>query len=154
MSKTFSSFSFQIFLYFDKYIMWIIHLIFNRIWGPDHDFTLEEILNELTFFRGESYHAIRECGEDIEVDCITMNFTDLVGMIRSSCDDVFSQCRWTTAINSESFDCCTYFLPIQTEVGLCYALNSIHSEAWVENEKKNKMKWKIVYFASIKIKIV
>lgn len=96
-----------------------------RIWGPDHDFTLEEILNELTFFRGESYHAIRECGKDIEVDCITMNFTDIVHMIRSSCADVFSQCRW----NSDSFDCCSYFLPVQTEVGLCFALNSINTEA-------------------------
>lgn len=109
--------------------MSIFHSFSKRIWGPDHDFTLEEILNELTFFRGESYHAIRECGEDIEVDCITMNFTDLVGMIRSSCDEVFSECRWNNDKNSESFDCCSYFLPIQTEVGLCYALNSIHSEA-------------------------
>lgn len=95
-----------------------------RLWGPDHDFTLEEILNELAFFRGESYHAIRECGKDIDIDCIEMNFTDITAMIRSSCTDVFNICRW----NIESFDCCSYFLPMQTEFGICYALNSIHTD--------------------------
>lgn len=98
--------------------------IYCRLWGPDHDFTLEEILNELAFFRGESYHAIRECGQDIGVDCIEMNFTDIIAMIRSSCTDIFNICRW----NSESFDCCSYFLPMQTEFGICYALNSIHTD--------------------------
>lgn len=107
-----------------------------RIWGVDHDFTLEEILNELAFFRGESYHAIRECGEEFDMDCITMNFTDIVKMIRGSCKDVFQKCSW----NDEPFDCCSYFWPMQTEIGVCYALNSINSEELVKITDRNKQK--------------
>lgn len=83
---------------------------------------MEEVLNELAFFRGESYHAIRECGPEIGVDCINLNFSDIANMIRSSCDQSFEFCRW----NDEDFNCCEYFLPMQTEVGICFAMNSFH----------------------------
>lgn len=32
----------------------------DRIFGEDHDFTLEEVLSEIAYFRGESYHTIHE----------------------------------------------------------------------------------------------
>lgn len=101
-------------------------MLIHRLWGPDHDFTLEEVLNELAFFRGESYHAIRECGPEFGVDCIHLNFSDIVKMVRSTCDQFIENCGW----NNENFNCCDYFLPMETEIGICYALNSLHIDTY------------------------
>lgn len=70
-----------------------------RIWGADHDFTLEEVLTEIAYFRGESYHTIRECGELIdaaevddgkeEIFCIRTNFSSYAKMIRSGCKSLY-----------------------------------------------------------------
>lgn len=60
----------------------------GRIWGADHDYTLEEVLTEIAYFRGESYHTIRECGgqkkeeEDKEQD-------DVEGDLETGEGDVF-----------------------------------------------------------------
>lgn len=93
----------------------------HRLWGNDHDFTLEEVLSEITFFRGESYHTIHECFDipDAEM-CITSDFAQYAQMVRSNCSSTVSNCRW----NGRPFECCKYFQPIQTELGTCYALNS------------------------------
>lgn len=32
----------------------------DKIFGEDHDFTLEEVLSEIVYFKGESYHTIHE----------------------------------------------------------------------------------------------
>lgn len=100
----------------------------NRLWGDDHDFTLEEVLTEIAYFRGESYHTVRECGQhDSERFCINSNFSRYARLVRSECNETVGYCRW----NDQEFDCCKYFLPMQTELGLCYALNSMHSESYV-----------------------
>lgn len=67
----------------------------SSIWGADHDFTLEEVLTEIAYFRGESYHTIRECGEpndgvalddgEEEIFCIRTNFSSYAKLIRSGC---------------------------------------------------------------------
>lgn len=123
----------------------------SSIWGADHDFTLEEVLTEIAYFRGESYHTIRECGEpkdaadgEEEIFCIRTNFSSYANMIRSGCKswynflllswlqttlnysvfmnaDTIDSCKW----NGSPFDCCKFFAPMQTELGLCYALNSM-----------------------------
>lgn len=101
---------------------------FFSLWGIDHDFTMEEVLSEIAYFRGESYHMIRECGEerdDVE-NCIRSNFSDYATMVRSACDESIDFCKW----NDKEFDCCAYFRPLQTELGTCYALNSIHIEKY------------------------
>lgn len=99
---------------------------YYRLWGVDHDFSLEEALHELAYFRGESYYAIEECArEDPSVNCILSNFSYYSGLVRSSCQDTLEMCQWN---NKPKFNCCDYFMPLQTELGICYALNSIQSE--------------------------
>lgn len=54
----------------------------NRLWGEDHDYTLEEILTELAYFRGESYHTIHLCGaEDPDPNCIYGNFSIIANKV-------------------------------------------------------------------------
>lgn len=93
----------------------------TKIFGNDHDFTLEEILSEIVYFRGESYHTIHECtGDDINEKCLLGNYSYYANMVRSTCETSLSQCSW----NGKPFDCCKHFIPIETEIGQCFALNS------------------------------
>ncbi|XP_021933418.1 sodium channel protein Nach-like isoform X2 [Zootermopsis nevadensis] len=57
-------------------------------------------------------------------DCPRTNLFDVVQSVRSPCKDIFRNCQW----NGNEFDCCKYFLPLQTEMGPCYALNNIHTQ--------------------------
>lgn len=106
----------------------IVLFVVRRLWGLDHDFTIEEVLSEIAYFRGESYHTIRECGEERadETSCIRSNFSDYAKMVRSGCDESIDFCKW----NDKEFECCAYFRPVQTELGVCYALNSIHIQEY------------------------
>uniref|UniRef100_U5ETC3 Putative pickpocket 13 n=1 Tax=Corethrella appendiculata TaxID=1370023 RepID=U5ETC3_9DIPT len=104
-----------------------IQEVSDRLWGTEHDFSLEEILNELAYFRGESYHTIHECGSlDAEISplCIVSNFSHYAQLVRSPCDKILEKCFW----NNKEIDCCKYFRPIETEMGICYAINSKQSK--------------------------
>lgn len=94
----------------------------DKIFGIDHDFTLEEILSEIVYFRGESYHTIHECtGDDVVNEkCLFGNYSYYANFVRSACESSLSECSF----NGKSFDCCKHFLPIETEIGRCFALNS------------------------------
>lgn len=92
--------------------------IAEQLWGVDHDFTLEEVLSEIAYFRGESYHTVHECST--EDQCLTSNFTFYAKLVRSTCKLTLDSCNW----NGNKFDCCKYFMPMETELGICYALNS------------------------------
>lgn len=109
----------------------------HSIWG-EHDFTLEEVLSEVVFFRGECYHTIEECGDQpTNEQCIHGNFTHYARLGRSACNQTLSRCQW----NGRPFDCCTYFVPMATELGLCFALNSVQvrwgPEQWQACERDN-----------------
>lgn len=101
-------------------------LMSSRLWGVDHDFSLEEALHELAYFRGEAYFSIQECAsESPPPNCILSNFSYYSGLVRSSCKETLDEtCQW----NDLKFNCCDYFMPLQTELGMCFALNSIQSE--------------------------
>lgn len=46
--------------------------------------------------------------------------------IRSSCEETFDRCLW----NGEEFDCCSHFLQLETELGICYSINNVQT-VWV-----------------------
>ncbi|EDS29204.1 pickpocket 13 [Culex quinquefasciatus] len=103
-----------------------IQAVADDLWGPDHDFAMEEVLNEISYFRGESYHTLNECGgEDTTENCFFSNFSSYARLVRSSCEDTLEECYW----NDKPFDCCKYFQPMETELGLCYAVNSLQTSA-------------------------
>lgn len=98
----------------------------DKIFGEDHDFTLEEILSEIVYFRGESYHTIHECTGDDNVNekCLLGNYSYYANFVRSSCETSLTECSF----NGKPFDCCTHFIPMETEIGRCFALNSGQSK--------------------------
>lgn len=65
------------------------------------------------------------CGSEAppNPDCITTNFTIYSDLVRGKCNELMQNCSW----NNEPFDCCKYFVPIDTEMGLCYGINSKQS---------------------------
>lgn len=98
----------------------------HRLWGEQHDFNLEEVLHEIAYFRGESYYGIVECAlKNPPPNCILSNFSYYSRLVRSPCQDTLRKCQW----NDLQFNCCDYFMPLDTELGVCYALNSIQSES-------------------------
>lgn len=65
---------------------------------------------------------LSECSVDdggVE-NCLQTNFSYYANLVRSSCRETLDLCWW----NEIQFDCCDYFHPMETELGLCYAINS------------------------------
>ncbi|BES96238.1 Amiloride-sensitive sodium channel [Nesidiocoris tenuis] len=98
----------------------------NELFGKEHDVNLDEVLRELTYFRGSAYY-IKEFCNDRGIECPKRNFSELVRKVRSSCEEIFVNCFWS----SFPFECCQHFVPIETELGTCFTLN-----------KRNEMKLK------------
>ncbi|CAG9857939.1 unnamed protein product [Phyllotreta striolata] len=94
-------------------------------WDDKEEFTDEEIdvqkqfINDLVFFTGSCY----SCYDDCE-SCKIMNFTEKVLRYRKECNKIITSCKWSQI----EFDCCEYFLPLETEYGTCYTLNSMHTK--------------------------
>ncbi|XP_034473687.1 sodium channel protein Nach [Drosophila innubila] len=101
-----------------------IQEVAEQLWGADHDFTLEEVLSEIAYFRGESYHTVHECGgEDSTTTCFYSNFSYYAQLVRSPCVNAIRNCEW----NNKPFECCKYFQRMETELGICYAINSMQA---------------------------
>ncbi|GAB0089204.1 sodium channel protein Nach [Sergentomyia squamirostris] len=110
-----------------------VQVVSERLWGVDHDFTLEEVLTELTYFRGESYHTVHECGsEDPIPQCLFSEYVKYARMVRSNCSKTLKECQWN---QEKKFNCCDYFFPMETELGTCFTINSMQTE----NPKNLKM---------------
>ncbi|XP_070495297.1 sodium channel protein Nach [Chironomus tepperi] len=125
----------------------------DRIFGEDHDFTLEEVLSEIAYFRGESYHTIHECTgevENINLKCILGNYSHYAGLVRSSCENSLAECTW----NDVQFECCKHFIPLSTEIGECFALNSEQTIKPKNYTRLNMMSNRYVGPGVLKIKIL
>ncbi|XP_069359551.1 uncharacterized protein [Maniola hyperantus] len=106
----------------------------DSLWGPDHEFDMEEVLKEISYFKGITYYISEYCGGDNpSEECFTNNLTYYANLLRSSCSEVMSNCSW----NDKSFDCCTYFRPMETEFGICFAINTI------QGSEKNPPKYEM-----------
>lgn len=57
-------------------------------------------------------------------NCPLSNFSYYAGLVRSDCNGTLDMCEF----NNEKFRCCDFFLPLKTEMGTCYSLNSIQAE--------------------------
>lgn len=94
----------------------------DKLYGDPHDYNLDEIVKELVFFRGLSFYTLQICGngDPQNPDCATSNFSSFSDLVRSTCDQIFKTCKW----NNQPFDCCKYFVPLDSELGLCFSINS------------------------------
>ncbi|XP_074034427.1 sodium channel protein Nach isoform X1 [Leptinotarsa decemlineata] len=94
-------------------------------WFEDEDFDKEEIdmqkqfIIDLVYFTGSCYSCNSDCKS-----CKSMNFTEKVEKYRKKCNRVVSACKW----NDIDFNCCDEILPLETEYGFCYSLNSLHTK--------------------------
>ncbi|KAF5281881.1 hypothetical protein FQR65_LT14464 [Abscondita terminalis] len=95
----------------------------DLLFGDPHDYNLDEMVNELVFFRGLTYYVLQLCGPNMASNpqCIKNNFSQFESYVRSDCPNLFNKCLW----NKVEFDCCTYFSKISTELGTCYIINSL-----------------------------
>ncbi|KAL4713973.1 hypothetical protein ACJJTC_005604 [Scirpophaga incertulas] len=94
----------------------------DTLWGEDHDFNMEEVLKELAYFKGITYYTSEFCGlEDPLPNCFTDDLQKYANLVRSNCEQTIMNCSW----NGVSFKCCDYFRPMDTELGTCYAINTI-----------------------------
>ncbi|XP_031633402.1 sodium channel protein Nach-like [Contarinia nasturtii] len=91
----------------------------EKFYGADRNSKLDDFLSDIAFFSGQC-HSCSLCGKNFE--CPT-NFSVISSKFRSSCDEMISNCLW----NNVQIECCTSFLPLETEFGVCYTINSIHT---------------------------
>ncbi|XP_025196306.1 sodium channel protein Nach-like [Melanaphis sacchari] len=57
-----------------------------------------------------------------KLNCTT-NYDEIIPKIRLKCKDLIGNCYW----NNEPFECCDQFLPVITENGVCFIVNSLHT---------------------------
>ncbi|XP_045448255.1 sodium channel protein Nach-like [Melitaea cinxia] len=99
-----------------------IENVSDILWGQGHEYEIEEILKEIAYFKGVTYYVSDFCGTDNALEeCFESNLYYYANLVRSGCREILSNCSW----NDETFDCCTHFVPMETEFGKCYVINSI-----------------------------
>uniref|UniRef100_A0A182QV99 Uncharacterized protein n=1 Tax=Anopheles farauti TaxID=69004 RepID=A0A182QV99_9DIPT len=95
----------------------------EQYFGAGHDPVLDSLVIDIAFYGGTCY-ACEEChpgGQSVTLDCTALrNFTDIVRRHRATCEDLLTDCQW----QQEPFDCCRLFLPLDTEFGRCYSVNT------------------------------
>lgn len=56
--------------------------MFFSLWGPDHDFNIEDVLKELSFFKGVTYYISDFCGIVDPLDlCFNSNLTYYANLV-------------------------------------------------------------------------
>ncbi|BES96240.1 Amiloride-sensitive sodium channel [Nesidiocoris tenuis] len=91
----------------------------KEIFGKHRDPNLDEVLRELIYFKGTAYYMREICNKD-GIECPRGNYLQLAQRARVKCEEFFYHC---TNYN-DVFECCKHFVPVQTEVGLCYTFSA------------------------------
>lgn len=108
----------------------------DKTYGDPHDYNLDEIVKELVYYRGLSFYTLQICGPEATTpneNCFKKNFSDFSREVRSTCDQILKKCQW----NDQIFNCCEYFAELDSEMGTCFAINSIQTRRF--NVKKMPM---------------
>ncbi|XP_014242025.1 sodium channel protein Nach [Cimex lectularius] len=91
------------------------------MFGEDHDCNLDEVLKEITFFKGTAYY-IKEFCTSGDIECPLNDYSSIAERVRSSCKDLFDTCFWM----GKEIDCCKHFMPLNTELGTCFSFNQMN----------------------------
>lgn len=91
----------------------------SEIYGRTLD-NFNDFIGDIAFFYGTCF----TCEHCVNREGCPTNFTKLAINFRSACKDLFDDCKW----NGEAFNCCASFLPLETEFGVCYSFNSLHTK--------------------------
>ncbi|XP_050351260.1 sodium channel protein Nach-like [Nymphalis io] len=106
-----------------------IYNVSDTIWTPKHLLDLEDVLKDIAYFRGVAYSLLEVCYTKKMYDprCPLSNYSYYAQLIRSSCHEILKNCSY----NDKEFNCCEYFQPIETDIGVCYIINSIQTKRQV-----------------------
>ncbi|XP_019754664.2 sodium channel protein Nach [Dendroctonus ponderosae] len=85
----------------------------------DNKAMLEFFITDLLFFSGSCYACQYEC-----FSCSKVNISQIIQKLRKPCSKILSSCKW----NEKEFNCCDQFLPLETEYGVCFSFNSLHTK--------------------------
>ncbi|XP_030761597.1 sodium channel protein Nach-like [Sitophilus oryzae] len=88
------------------------------ITGDQDPASLEFFLVDILFFTGTCYSCQTDCKS-----CSKINLAKVVNKLRKPCNKLLDTCQW----NNFDFNCCEKFLPLETEYGVCFSLNSLHT---------------------------
>ncbi|XP_026282495.2 sodium channel protein Nach-like [Frankliniella occidentalis] len=102
----------------------------TKVFGVTRNRNLDFFLRDIVFFDGTCRSCSTQCGP--VMNC-TDDFLSIIERVRSNCTSLINNCRW----NGELFDCCKNFLPLQTETGLCYTINSLHNRYFPNGSRVN-----------------
>ncbi|KAK3932273.1 Pickpocket protein 28 [Frankliniella fusca] len=103
----------------------------TKVFGVKRNRNLDFFLRDIVFFDGTCRSCSTQCGT--VMNC-TNDFLSIINMVRSNCTSLINNCRW----NGEPFDCCQNFLPLQTETGFCFTINSLHNRHFLNGSRVNK----------------
>ncbi|XP_026480197.1 sodium channel protein Nach-like [Ctenocephalides felis] len=97
--------------------------LIDRAFGSERDTTFDNYLAYIAYFTGNCIACLRTCDT---YNC-SQDFRGItkkvLNLIRANCAMMFEYCSW----NGVEFSCCDKFLPLETEFGICYAINSVHT---------------------------
>lgn len=104
----------------------------------DYNYDVEDFLMRVVFHNLYNYGSMTSyCApyEDCDdcIKCPASGYQAFADRVRANCSRLFGECHW----NGKPFDCCRYFKPVRTTLGICYLLNSLQSEVkngpnWLE----------------------
>ncbi|CAG9815204.1 unnamed protein product [Phaedon cochleariae] len=98
----------------------------DKVYGDPHDYNLDEMVNELVYYKGLTFFTLQTCGPDLphrNPQCLLQNLSFFSDKVRRPCNSIFQKCAW----QNEEFDCCKYFRPMNTELGKCFGINSMQT---------------------------
>ncbi|XP_047503728.1 pickpocket protein 19-like isoform X1 [Pieris napi] len=80
-------------------------------------------MKDIVYFRGTAFNLVNVCVQSKNPDpkCPFSNYSYYVNLVRSTCPELLINCLF----DKKEFDCCKYFVPIHTDMGTCFALNSV-----------------------------
>ncbi|XP_059611761.1 uncharacterized protein LOC132258450 [Phlebotomus argentipes] len=97
--------------------------------GSDRDKFQDDLVADVAFFKGVC-SSCKTCVQHMKPECQT-NFSVIIDKFRTKCENLLTNCAW----NGVNFTCCDAFLPLQTEFGHCFTINSAHTDP----EKRMKL---------------
>ncbi|KAL1130441.1 hypothetical protein AAG570_011689 [Ranatra chinensis] len=122
----------------------------TKLFGKERNMNTDFYLRDIAFFDGTCYSCKSHCG-------VTMNCTNdlqyLVRQVRANCTKMLDYCQW----NGQPFNCCSHFLPLETETGICYTLNSLHTPTgssaieFISNRKTGPGRLNFQVFESVRM---
>ncbi|XP_054745844.1 pickpocket protein 19 [Anastrepha obliqua] len=105
-----------------------------KSWPDDYEYDIEIFVLKLLFpHEYNSGNAKAHCfdKEGSDTECPHTAYRELIRMLHQNCTTVLADC----SMGGTAFNCCHYFLPLQTPYGYCFLLNSL------QNNQPDSIHW-------------